>query len=295
MPLADRFFVRIADITCAIQSVDPALTVQIPGATRNFLTRETKPDVTIQARWDDLSRLSVTGRRIFDSGAVWQLYQENGMYLFTFNSTSFDTVPYKIAQIRQDFSCTLVSVHLDYCDPEQPLYPLDYPLHELLFSHLLALGRGAEIHACGLVDSRGTGHLFVGQSEAGKTTMARLWQKEPGVTVLSDDRIILRRKDNQPWMYGTPWHGEARLSDPGKAPLGHVYFLRHGTKNDLLPLGPSTAVGRFLACSFPPFYSPEGLDFTLRFLEQVVRAVPCYQLSFVPDKRVVEFLHELQD
>ena len=71
--------------------------------------------------------------------------------------------------------------------------PLEYPLDELLLQGLLARGRGAEIHACGIADGSGRGLLFVGQSGAGKTTMARLWEGERGITVLSDDRIILRR------------------------------------------------------------------------------------------------------
>jgi hypothetical protein len=33
--------------------------------------------------------------------------------------------------------------------------------------------------------------------------MARLWKDVPGVTVLSDDRIILRKMDGRIWMFGT--------------------------------------------------------------------------------------------
>jgi len=89
-------------------------------------------------------------------------------------------------------------------------------------------------------------------------------------------------------MYGTPWHGEAGIADPGRGLPKGVYILRD-EKNNLVPLPGAAAVEQLFPCSFVPFYSREGLNFTLGFLERVTKGFPCYQLSFVPDKRVVEF------
>ena len=52
----------------------------------------------------------------------------------------------------------------------------------------------------------------------------------------------------------------------------------------------ATAATRLFACSFPPIYDREGVDFTLKFLADVAREVPCRELSVVPDGRVVEFV-----
>jgi ABC-type nitrate/sulfonate/bicarbonate transport system ATPase subunit len=49
------------------------------------------------------------------------------------------------------------------------------------------------VHACG-VDYEGKGILFVGESGAGKSTLTKIWNQEPGVEILSDDRIIVRKK-----------------------------------------------------------------------------------------------------
>jgi hypothetical protein len=172
---------------------------------------------------------------------------------------------------------------------------LGYPLDELLLINYLAQGRGVDIHACGLIDSSGQGHLFVGQSGAGKTTMARLWQDDPSVTILSDDRIVLRHLDGRIWMYGTPWHGEAMLTSPARSPLWRIYVLSRGIKNELVSMKESEGVARLFACCFPPFYSQQGLAFTLDFFEQLVKAVPCYELKFVPDKHVVEYIKKLSN
>ncbi len=194
--------------------------------------------------------------------------------------------------MNKDFSRSEVLLHRTYFDTNQPVYPLEYPLDELHFINFLSLGRGVEVHACGVIDSKGQGHLFVGQSGAGKTTIARIWQNEPDVTILSDDRIVLRKVRNKIWMYGTPWHGEAGLASPARSPLTRIYLLRHGQENELIHQNMVEALSRLFACSFVPFYNPKALDFTLGFFEEVVKAVPSYEFRFKPDKGVVELIQE---
>ena len=283
--------IEIADITIALISVDPKLRLRADETTKKFLDPNTTPDVTIKGCWDDLAQVENRGK-IFDSGSVWKLYQNNGSYLFSLNSPIFGPVPYKVAKAQKDFTRVEVALHRPYFDPDKPIYPLEYPLDELLLINLLALGRGVEVHGCGVVDPSGRGHLFIGQSGAGKSTMAKLWKDTPGVTILSDDRIILRQIDKKLWMYGTPWHGEAMLASPERAPLTRIYFLEKGNKNELVSLRDSLALGRLITCSFIPFYSQPGIAFTLSFFEKLVKEVPCCELRFVPDKRAVEFINE---
>jgi hypothetical protein len=91
-------------------------------------------------------------------------------------------------------------------------------------------------------------------------------------------------------MHGTPWHGEAALAEPASAPLESVFFLEHGAANNLLPLRGAAATTRLFACGFPPFHDRDGLDFTLTFFAELAAAVPCHELRFAPDRRVVEFV-----
>lgn len=291
----DRAFLRIADIDFAIVSVDPALKIQIQGATQDFLIHDENPDMTIEARWSDLSAMELGSEKLFESGAVWQLFEKDNIYMFSLHSRVLGSNPYTIAQVQKDLTWGEVLLHRGYFDSHKSIYPLEYPLDELLFIHFLALGRGAEVHACGVVDPHGNGHLFLGQSRAGKTTMARLWNKEKGATILSDDRIVLRQMGEKLWMYGTPWHGEDRIASPVRAPLTRVYFLQRGKTNELVQLGTTETVARLFACSFLPFYSQEAHEFTLGFFEGLVKAVPCYELRFYPHMRVVEFIQRLTD
>jgi len=279
----------IADITFALLTDDPDLKIGVDGATKKFLIAGGDPDVKVIARRGNLHEKTI-GKMIFDSGSLWKLYLRNGYYCFRFTSSVSGRRPYKTAFFNNEFNAGEVYFHHNDLNDNQPVYPLEYPLCELIVNHFLARGKGTEIHACGLVDSLGRGHLFVGQSGAGKSTMARLWEDESGVIVLSDDRIILRKMGNKIWMYGTPWHGEAMFASPTRAPLKTIYFLEKGQKHELISQKQAGSVSRLFTCSFPPFYNRDALDFTLGFLEEVVKKVPCYELRFKPDKSVVEFI-----
>jgi hypothetical protein len=282
---------RIGDISFALVSNDSDLALRIQGAMERFRVDKGGADVTVQVSWGEL-RESTNRAKIFDSGSVWQLYRQQANYLFRFTSPVFGTLPYKQACFSPDFTAGEIVLHGDYFDRSQGVDALEYPLDELLMLNLLAQGRGIEVHACGVEDSDGRGFLFVGQSGAGKTTTARLWEKAGGAQVLSDDRIILRCLEGRIWMYGTPWHGEAELACALRTPLAQIFFLGRGAKNDVVPSRPAEAVARLLACSFLPFYNPGGLDFCLGFFQQLTRTVPCGELRFVPDERAVQFVRE---
>jgi hypothetical protein len=282
-------FLSIADITINLFTDDLEMKLQVERATRDFLVDEPEANLTVRAAWDDLSKRT-WGKKVFDSGFLWQLYHQNGSYIFCLTSPAFGSVPYKAASLDQHFNFGEVYLHRPYFNPAQPVNPLEYPLDELLITNLLARGRGVEIHACGVVDPSGDGYLFPGQSQAGKTTMARLWQVHDGITILSDDRIILRKLDGKIWMYGTPWHGDAGLACPTRAPLTTIYFLGREQENGLMPIRRTAAAAGLFACSFPPFYSREGLDFILGFLGEVTKENPCYELRFLPTEEVIDFI-----
>jgi hypothetical protein len=266
------------------------MTFAISGAAERFLAGEGIAEATVTAAWGDLSE-PVAGTEIFDSSGLWKLFGKDGEYVFRFTAPGYGDHPYKEARFNPDFTRGEVTLHADYFDRGQPAYPLEYPLDELLMTNLLARGRGVEVHALGIRDLDGRGYLFLGHSGAGKSTTARLWE-ETGVLVLSDDRIILRCLDGKVWMYGTPWHGEEKLAAAERTELTHIFVLGRGAENELVALAPAQAVSNLFTRSFVPFYNAAALGYTLEVLQQVAGAVPCAELRFVPDRKVVEFVRE---
>lgn len=172
--------------------------------------------------------------------------------------------------------------------------PFYGPTLELLIAQYLARGEGIIVHACG-IDQRGRGILFPAHSGTGKTTLAKEWDKKGGATILSDDRVVIRKSDDRFWIYGTPWHGEAGFASPEKTPLERVFFLQQGKQNAVKSLSGVQAVSKLLTCSFPPHWDADGMHSTLEFLADVATNVPCHELNFVPDSGVINFIQEFCD
>ena len=261
----------------------------VEGAKGPFVISDGIPDASVKATVGAPGDVP-GGRKLFDAGATWQLFDDAGTLVYVFRALAFGDRPTRRAAFSRDFSRGEVLVHPDVLRPGQPLDPLWYPLDELLVGNLLAQGRGVMTHACGLVDPEGRGQLFVGSSGAGKTTMARLWQGVKGVKILSDERIVLRREGGRVWIYGTPWPGEGGMASPAKAPLARVYFLKKAPRIGSRRLGTIDAVARFFPCCFPPYHDAAAVAFTLGFLEEIAGEVPCRELEVVPDAGIVSYI-----
>ena len=120
--------------------------------------------------------------------------------------------------------------------------------------------------------------------------MAHMWAQEGSEGVLSDDRIIVRKKGDRFWMYGTPWHGEAAFGSPRGVPLAGVFFLRHGRTNGAEPITGIDAVSRLITCSFLPHWDPQGMAFSMDFFTDLAAHVPCSEFTFKPDKTAIELV-----
>lgn len=242
-------------------------------------------DIEIEVLWVDELEAPRTVP-LFESGGLWTSYAASRGHQFCFSTPSLGRSPYKAAWFDEGFERGHILLNRRCL--AGAVYPLEYPIDELIMTHRLARGEGVEVHAVGLVDRDGSGYLFLGHSGAGKSTTARMWMPEAGVQLLSDDRIILRKHDGEFWMYGTPWHGDAGIASPGRARVTSIFVLEQSPENKIVGLKPSQAVAELFARSFAPHYIGKGLRFTLGFLEEIARQVPCSTFQFLPNSSAVE-------
>jgi hypothetical protein len=227
---------------------------------------------------------------IFDTGSVWRLEESGDSRLLTFRSPLFGPDPYLMVEFDRDYQRgygeTLVGgPHLG----QGELHPFVYPFDEVVFLARLARGRGVLVHGCGLVHD-GDGILFLGTSGAGKTTTAGLWRDRAGVTILSDDRIVIRAGEGGFRIYGTPWHGEGGWEAPGSAPLRAVFLLDQAPRNRIEEASPSAAVAQMMVRAFPAMWDQQGLEFAVRLLAAIAERLPVRWLRFLPDATAVDYV-----
>lgn len=223
-------------------------------------------------------------------GGLWNLYRERGTLVFALGAPAEGGAIHRMARV--DDAVTRGDVYITPAgdSPAFHPYPLRYPLDELLVINHLARGRGAVLHACGVITAGGEGWLFVGRSGAGKSTMSGLWEGRRGATILSDDRVILRPHGEAFRMYGTPWHGDAALSSPASAPLKRIFLLEHAGENRATPAGEAAAVENLLVNCFAPFYDAPGMRWTLAFIASLVNRVSVDHLQFLPLPSAIDYL-----
>ena len=85
--------------------------------------------------------------------------------------------------------------------------------------------------SCLMMD--GEAYMFTAQSGTGKSTHTRLWRKHFGdrVTMINDDKPIIRKIDGRFWVCSTPWMGKSEIGTNIDVPIKAIYVLKRGAEN----------------------------------------------------------------
>jgi hypothetical protein len=295
--LPQHLKLKIADIIIEARCDNPDIELGTSQVSQPFLVNEGYPDCVIEVHYGPLPKMELE-QLLFDSGdGPWSLCSSGQkLVLQMFKGSQGQSYVHRLAVFEPEFDkgelfiCPKSKLPIPNPMPSEKervyLDPFLTPLDELLIVNLLAQGRGLHTHALGIVH-KGKGLVFCGVSGAGKSTLAELW-KTREVKILSDDRISIRKQDGIIWAYGTPWHGDARISLPEKAPLEAIYFIVHGLENKILPLGAADIATRLMVRCFPTFYLKQAMEQTLSFITELAQEVPCYELQFTPDEQAID-------
>ena len=125
--------------------------------------------------------------------------------------------------------------------------------YQAFFSARDASGLDSVLVHSSAVIADGQGFLFVGPSEAGKTTAAI---NSRAHHVLGDEMNLVHFTDQGLVLEGTPFNGTFREKLPGSAPLKAVFLLHQAAEHAIVPVG-SAEAGSILAAEIVP---PVGLD-----------------------------------
>lgn len=149
------------------------------------------------------------------------------------------------------------------------------------------------VHSAGVV-ADGRGYLFVGPSEAGKTTIARLSSDH---LVLNDEMSLVEFRPEGLRLVSTPFNGHFRAKTAGSAPLRAVLLLDKGRGHVLTPVGRGEAAGAIATQVAPPVGLDELADdrtpqTMLDLGSRIAMATEVRRLRFEPDAGFWPLLHE---
>jgi hypothetical protein len=234
------------------------------------------------------------GSKLFSADGAWSAFKDACFYWIVNHPSALST-PIWAVRFDLDFSYGTVfcvqNLKINHNGGMIIYNPVSYPLDQIILMHYLARIGGMIIHSAGwrVNDS---GWIFAGKSGAGKSTISNLIVEATGGTFLSDDRIIVRKIGNDFFMYGTPWPGDAGYAVNESVPLKGIFFLSKGEKNSIRKLSPAEAIPRLMPVVSVPWYDRKKVGLMMGFFEDLIAALPMYELTFIPDAAIVR---QLQD
>jgi len=154
-------------------------------------------------------------------------------------------------------------------------------------SMALPLKGSIMLHGAG-IRRQGIGHLFLGLSNDGKTTISRMSLPEE---VISDDGIIVTKDEKELKLESAPidqsvsYHNYSKGRIQGKTLLSMGFFLEKDDKVYLERVPPSEACCIILKnhIHYFRYFSPRSLENTFSLISELCRRVPFYRLHFRKD------------
>lgn len=168
-----------------------------------------------------------------------------------------------------------------------------FPTDQVLLARIFADRQAFFIHSAGIVIN-GQGFLFVGHSEAGKSTMMKMLKNRG--EILGDDRIIVRHWPDGFHIHGTWNPGELRVVSPSGAPLRAILFLEQSKHNELIPISNKRdRLSRILSHVIRALVTEDWWDKSLKLAGKIATEVPAYRILFNKSGEVADVLEQLYD
>lgn len=132
---------------------------------------------------------------------------------------------------------------------------------------------------CSCLEYNNEAYIFTAKSGTGKSTHARLWREylKDEVTMINDDKPIVRMIDDTFYIYGTPWNGKHRISNNIKAPIKAIFYLHQSQENRVEKCDTISALTKLLSQTVLPD-NKAVMNNLLDMLEKLLSKTPVYDL-----------------
>ncbi|HTZ10985.1 MAG TPA: radical SAM protein [Candidatus Margulisiibacteriota bacterium] len=289
-----RRYFRIGGITIQVESDLPFNEATFHPKFKPFQTKGPSEDMVSILHHFSLPNLdnNKLGVEVYRK-PPWAIYKNNGSWVYLgISPVEGDKHLHRVAIFNAEHTHASIYNDEDKWFLKNNLHSLTlFPTDQLLLVRILADRQGCFLHSCG-VNFKGKGLLFVGHSNAGKSTMAKMLKGK--AEILCDDRIIVRRAKSGFKIYGTWHHGDVPDVSAGSAPLRAIIFLCKAEENRLIRLEEKKEITkRILSCLIRPLVTVDWWDKTLLVVNAIVRDIPCYVLRFDKSGKALDLLRKL--
>ena len=275
--------VQVGGLTLWFETLHQLPSISAPPSHCKFVVRDQAEVVetsafyhgaTLSLEQDELSR-QAEWTQLLCRNEIWELWlDKGGNYVFT-NPRQELHRQLVISPVFE--KGTLKGNFL--AENAKPGLLLPQDLEIVFFVNWLANYGDVILHASGFA-REGKGFVFAGPSGAGKSTLAATFSRDPSLTILGEDQVLLRWIEDRFWVFGTPWHVNPEFCSPLGVPLEKVFFLERTGENGTKRLTPAEGVLRLLQTAFIPYYRTDALEGILARLSLLAETIPFHSLSY---------------
>lgn len=294
----DTHHIQIAGVHFSVQCQDAVISRQMDSAYSSFAGNVNTNFHDLEIRIDlKIGQKPDTGiwEKIFDSESSWSMFRKDDTYCIALKPEGFNQAIWQVV-VKPGFTDATVYCDKGMLNADEELHsPVCYPLDQILLMYILGSRQGLLLHAAGAVFGQGRGFLFPGKSGAGKSTLSHQIIANSEKSLLSDDRIIIRRHEQSFAAYGTPWPGEAGIAENRRTDLSAIFFLQQENACSIRKLHPKEAYKALFQTVSIPWYDREMMSNIMGFCEEIINNVPCYEFAFTPGKEAVTTLMDFNE
>jgi MoaA/NifB/PqqE/SkfB family radical SAM enzyme len=291
-----RRYYQIAGITIQVASDLPITDATFGPKFKRFETDSPGEDtITLRHIFSlpDLSSQDL-GEEIYRK-PPWAIYKKGNSWIYVgISPDPEDRDIHIVAVFNHDHSRATIYHGDDQKDfyLEGNLHSLTlFPTDQILLARVLSDRGGCYLHSAGVI-LEDKGLLFVGHSDAGKSTMAMMLKEK--AEILCDDRIIVRERPEGFRIYGTWSHGDVAEVSANSAPLQAMLFLEQAKQNRLIPIDDKRQrFKKLLPYLIKPLETRDWWDRMLSLVQRIAHEAPCYSLQFDKSGGVIELLRKL--
>lgn len=279
---------RIAGLNIKISSSIPLENLLLRDNLYLFREDSAEKNYSISINIDRISQVhDLPGKVIYDPGDMWKLYKngnEVSAVLFDYKNR-----PKCIIKPSEKWDINDICIKI-YGDEDRSI--VDSGSLELIFRTSLIQNNGVIIHSS-LVDYKGKGILFAGNSGDGKSTQSSFWKEIDGAEIINEDRNAVRITEEGIYGYGTPWGGTMRKVLNNMVKLNAIILITKSKSNHIERLQPEKSLPLLISRTFFPYWDKELAGKAADILKSITFEIPVYMLYCKPEKETVNLIKEI--